>query len=103
MTADGRAHRASVSDRVSPRSDPGQDGKGAVGYAQTINAQRREALRTLIANRIFIRRSDGSFGTSQAEMMTNAMARDLKAKRYAISGFNHQIVPTEKGRKFAEE
>jgi hypothetical protein len=36
-------------------------------------------------------------------MMTNAMARDLKAKRYAVAGFNHQIVPTQKGRKFAEE
>lgn len=101
MTADGRTH-ASVSDRVSLRSDPGQDGKGAAGHAQS-NAKRREALRMLIANRLFIRRSDGSFGTSQAELMTNAMARDLKAKRYTISGFNHQIVPTDKGRKFAEE
>lgn len=102
MTTDGRTHRASVSDcEAEVGSHP--NGKGAAGYAQTTNAQRREALRALIANRIFIRRSDGSFGTSQAEMMTNAMARDLKAKRYAISGFNHQIVPTEKGRKFAEE
>lgn len=67
------------------------------------STDRREALRTLIATGKMIRRTNGAYGTTQGELMSNAMANHLKAKKLACPGFNHEILPTAKGRKYVEE
>lgn len=63
----------------------------------------RDALRRLINAGKMIRRHDGSYGTTREQLMTNADARELKAKKLACPGFNHDIYPTLKGRKLIEE
>ncbi len=64
---------------------------------------RREALRRLITVGRMIRRTNGAYGTTHAELMSNAMARDLKARKLACPGFNHDMYPTTKGKKLMEE
>lgn len=104
MSHDDRARSASVPDS-NPEVGVGRDGACAVGTSPPAitSDDRREALRRLIGHSKMIRRTDGSYGTTHAELMTNAMARHLKAKKLACPGFNHDIYPTTKGRKYLEE
>jgi hypothetical protein len=50
-----------------------------------------------------IRRTDGSYGTPAQMMIPNAVASALKARRFAIAGFNSEIVPSDKGRRAIAE
>ena len=63
----------------------------------------REGLRRLIEHGKMIRRTDGSYGSKIRTLITNAVATRLKATDLAVSGFNRELVPTNKGRQVDSE
>lgn len=104
MPHQGRTHDAAITPdrKMSPARDDVARAAGA-SVPEFTAEQRLDALRKLIYFGKMIRRSNGAYGTTHAELMTNAMARHLKAKKLACPGFNHEIHPTLKGRRCVEE
>lgn len=63
----------------------------------SIAPEDREALRRLCEVGKLIRRTCGNYGTRQRILITNLVAARLRARDLAVSGFNRELVPTEKG------
>lgn len=103
MSEDGRARRASVPDASASIRDGGCAADTfpprTVGTAikKPITPEDREALRRLCKLGKMIRRSDGSYGTPKQELIACDVAARLKARRFAIPGFDRELVPTAKG------
>lgn len=106
-------HESRVSGNFPERSNKELERSGvgcAAGQAHVgtpcfkpISAEHRSCLTRLVEIGRMIRRIDGSYGTDSEMMMPNAIAVDLKNRRFAAAGFDKCIVPTERGLKLLRE
>jgi hypothetical protein len=82
-------------------SGPGRS-DGTRRYKPVSPAHRAALARLVEAGRM-IRRADGGYGNDAETLMPNAIAVDLKNRRFAAAGFSKDLVPTERGKKLLRE